>query len=166
MIDLPAGNFTNPIASLLSDNSGTAATLTLTSGAISTLLGNAGVAKGDSINLKWTVRALESNADSILANTSFQLKAVRLKDVNIGLAEELAKGINIYPNPFSDELHLSSELGLPVNYTLLDVTGKVILSGVLENELTLNLVGYANGMYMIMLKQGDAITHHKLIKNQ
>ncbi len=166
MIDLPTGNFANPIASLLSDNSGTATTLTLSSGAISTLLGNAGVAKGDSINLKWTVRALETNVDSILANTSFQLKTVRLKDVNIGLAKQLGKGIHLYPNPVTDKLHVSNELGISVSYTLFDVNGKALRSGVCDNEMIIDMSEYANGIYLIVLANGDAKTHHKLIKNQ
>ncbi|MFN5664125.1 MAG: SusE domain-containing protein, partial [Bacteroidota bacterium] len=166
MIDLPTGNFANPIASLLSDNSGTATTLTLSSGAISTLLGNAGVAKGDSINLKWTVRALETNVDSILANTSFQLKAVRLKDVNIGLAKQLGRGIHLYPNPVIDKLHVSNELGISVSYTLFDVNGKALRSGVCDNEMIIDMSEYANGIYLIVLANGDAKTHHKLIKNQ
>jgi hypothetical protein len=166
LIDLPSGNFSTPLAVIPADAGGTATTLTLTSGAISTLLGTAGVAKGDSINLKWTVRAIQAPVDSILANASFQIKAVRLKDLNIGLAEQELNAVSIYPNPVNDVLNLSSTSASSVILELLDMSGKVLSSTVLNQSLTIDMSGYAQGIYMLRLSSGDAVTYHKLFKNK
>lgn len=56
-LDLPSGNFTSPIVSIPSNNSGAATTLTLSLGAINGVLDGAGVPLGQMASLKWTVTA-------------------------------------------------------------------------------------------------------------
>ncbi len=59
-------------------------------------------------------------------------------------------GISAYPNPANDLLHISktSKTGL-VFFSLSDICGRVIIQGSLENNLTLNISGYPQGMYIL-----------------
>jgi 2',3'-cyclic-nucleotide 2'-phosphodiesterase (5'-nucleotidase family) len=73
---IPAGNFNIPLLNLPSDINGTDTKLTLTSGAIDAILKSNGLKVGDSITLKWTVYALETN-DSLQAAQTFNITLAR-----------------------------------------------------------------------------------------
>ena len=76
---LPGGNFATPLVALDADNNGKDTKLTVTKGAISTLLGTLGVQNRDSIQIIWTVKAsTEDVNENLLASNPFNLKMVRL----------------------------------------------------------------------------------------
>ena len=79
LADLPGGNFATPLVALDADNNGKDTKLTVTKGAISTLLGTLGVQNRDSIQIIWTVKAsTEDVNENILASNPFNFKMVRL----------------------------------------------------------------------------------------
>lgn len=75
-LDTLGGAFAPGLVNLASNNNGTDTTLTLTVSTIDSLLASLGVAPGDSINTRWTVKAFVGVTDSSLA-TAFNLKLVR-----------------------------------------------------------------------------------------
>jgi 2',3'-cyclic-nucleotide 2'-phosphodiesterase (5'-nucleotidase family) len=76
-LDVPNGTFAPGLVNLASAVNGTDTTLALTVRAIDSLLATLGVAQGDSIQTKWTVKSFyNSGADSTLA-APFNLKLVR-----------------------------------------------------------------------------------------
>lgn len=125
-LDIATGNFSNPWARIASDNSGSDTKLSLTSGAIDNLLNAKGVIDGDSVNLKWTVRAYETN-DSLQATQSFNLKAVRKKAVGL-VQHDFSNTIVLYPNPTQGNSTLSFELNQTENIqiSLIDIQGRII----------------------------------------
>jgi 2',3'-cyclic-nucleotide 2'-phosphodiesterase/3'-nucleotidase/5'-nucleotidase len=80
-IDAPNGNFNPGLASLASNNSGADTVLTLTSSAIDNLLASLGVAQGDSIEARWTVKSFLGN-DSLEAVQSFNIRLVRQRNLS------------------------------------------------------------------------------------
>jgi 2',3'-cyclic-nucleotide 2'-phosphodiesterase (5'-nucleotidase family) len=85
-LDSPTGSFNPGLFNTLSNNNGTDTTLTLTVAQIDALLNTLGVASGDSINTKWTVKAYNGRGDSILATTPFDLKLVRTAPPSLPLS--------------------------------------------------------------------------------
>lgn len=81
MLTSQAGTFTAPLLILLSNNAGVDSTLTLTSGSVDAILASLGIAKGDSVNTKWTVFAYKSSTDSLQASQVFNLTLARSKVV-------------------------------------------------------------------------------------
>jgi galactose mutarotase-like enzyme len=168
-LDLETGNFSNPWAVLSSDNSGAATQLSLTSGAIDALLNTKGVIDGDSVNLKWTVRAYETN-DSLQATQTFNLKAVRKKAIGV-LENDFLNTINLYPNPTLGNSTLSFELNQKENIqiTLLDVQGRNVTtlpymdfsSGKHEVEIPSSVL--QSGIYFVQINAGEKTSLIKLV---
>jgi hypothetical protein len=69
LADAPGGNFSNPVLSIPSNNSGVDTALTFTFGAIDNLLASRGLAVGDTLKFIWTVRATDGTHIR-LANTA------------------------------------------------------------------------------------------------
>lgn len=71
-LDLPTGNFNNPIVSIPANNSGADTTLTLTLSAVKGVLEGAGVPLNQSANLKWTVTATNGTS-TVFAASPFDI---------------------------------------------------------------------------------------------
>lgn len=63
--------------------------------------------------------------------------------------------IQIYPNPTSKTLHIDGDDLKGVNYTIIDVTGKLIKSGKLNDNTVINVSEFSTGVYFIEVKNGD-----------
>ena len=71
--------------------------------------------------------------------------------------------INVYPNPFSNELMVISKAGLKqARYTITNVLGMVVSSGNLTSEKTaLNLDLLASGLYTLTIAGESSVKIHK-----
>jgi len=69
----------------------------------------------------------------------------------------------VYPNPSSDNFNLQSFVEGTLNYTVYDVTGKVIASGTLKGIETLG-GSYAPGAYVVKVQSSSEVQSFKLIK--
>jgi len=74
--------------------------------------------------------------------------------------------IEIYPNPFSDNIIINFSGGtFPLEYKVTDLNGKVVLHNkTSSNNETVNLSGLAAGTYVINAKAGDCNLVQKIIK--
>jgi len=128
LLDIPTGNFANPLTSAMSDNSGKATNLTLPYNSIYSLLNANGLNLGDEIDLKWTVKASLLQLEEF-AQSEFDIKFI--KNENVGL-DELNKTISIktYPNPSNGSFMIDLDAFENGNATieLMDVIGKTVLS--------------------------------------
>jgi hypothetical protein len=168
-LDIATGNFTNPWANINSNNNGLDTLLTLTSGAIDNLLDSKAVVDGDSVNLKWTVRAFETT-DSLQAAQTFNIKIVRKKTV--GLKEvSFAESILVYPNPTNDQTTLSMVLTQKENIevNIFDIQGKSVVASVARElsagiqEIDLATSSLNNGVYYIQVTSGGKTSQLKLV---
>lgn len=61
-------------------------------------------------------------------------------------------GIILYPNPATDILKMVIPVGLSGNYIILDLTGKTLLSGMLDADTTaVDISGLSSGSYLVKL---------------
>jgi 2',3'-cyclic-nucleotide 2'-phosphodiesterase (5'-nucleotidase family) len=154
------GNFTNPLLSLPSNNSGSATTLTLTSGTIDGILAANGLAKGDSITLQWTVFAFDT-PDSLKANQTFNINFVRARATSVNNAKQSLE-VNIYPNPVKDVLFIESTK-LDVSAEVLSIDGKILLQSNSGKLHSIDVSGLAKGMYIIKLQHANEIIVKRII---
>jgi len=84
-----------------------------------------------------------------------------LSAVNPGL--EKLDGIQLYPNPVTDLLHISFPTEVPPKYTLVltDMAGKKVLQA--QDQSTVNLSRLAKGMYVATLTAGDEQISRKIL---
>ena len=74
-----------------------------------------------------------------------------------------SSGVLIYPNPFQNQLTISSEFDI-LSYRILNLDGKLINNGSTSSkELLINTVGFDEGMYIIELSLADGSKISKLI---
>jgi hypothetical protein len=74
-------------------------------------------------------------------------------------------GLAVYPNPtageFTVELNNSSEKTVEVT----DLTGRVIMkASSLKEKMTINLNGYANGVYFVKIQNNDVVEVIRVVK--
>ncbi|MGB1102820.1 MAG: T9SS type A sorting domain-containing protein [Crocinitomicaceae bacterium] len=78
--------------------------------------------------------------------------------------EELNKKISIYPNPTTDK-EFTIQMEGEFNYTIIDVAGRVILTGTGVNSELINLEGVDQGIYLIRISQDGKFTERKIQVN-
>ncbi len=76
--------------------------------------------------------------------------------------------VEIYPNPASSEVIISSPKNIEGTIKVFDITGKLLIyekNAVLENSYTINISSLPNGVYFIRLNTPEGMATKKLIKN-
>lgn len=74
---------------------------------------------------------------------------------SLSVSDNIKDKINYYPNPVSEALTIAISAGDYNQYTILDVSGKVIKEETIQNglrEVKLNVSDLSKGMYLINLK--------------
>lgn len=70
----------------------------------------------------------------------------------------------IYPNPTNGELFVSHPLYGDFNITITDITGKVLKTTTLQNNESVDVASYPQGMYFIQIESGNERNTYKFIK--
>jgi len=78
------------------------------------------------------------------------------------LAEE---SIRVFPNPFTAELNIVSELDQPLHFILMEISGKQLMTGTLNSIESINTDLLPNGIYVLQLITEDIMECKKIIKN-
>jgi hypothetical protein len=77
--------------------------------------------------------------------------------------------ISIFPNPTADLLNIRLEnfkISTPINISILDVSGRIILSkNYIYPETIIDMRSYKAGYYILMLKRENYTNTWKIIKN-
>lgn len=144
----PGGNFTAPLLSIPSNNGGTATTLTLQSGAVDAILAGAGLNRGDSITLEWTVYGFNADGDSARAEQIWNV--ILKREIGTALKSLSNSGISVFPNPAADVVNITLENGAgDTRVVLFDINGKVVreLNATHSGTLQLNVQGLSRGIY-------------------
>ncbi len=85
---------------------------------------------------------------------------ITANDVATGIEDELyIKNLSLYPNPTKGTINISGLETSDVAYTVYDISGRTIQSGITNTQISLNC---APGIYIIELKDGNKITTHKV----
>jgi Zn-dependent metalloprotease len=93
-------------------------------------------------------------------------KVVNASDCE-GLKETKALGLRVYPNPVSTSMSIVSENKIALQYTIMDVTGRVIMTSVSANSNhVLDLQGLSGGVYVLSIldEKGILVDTQKLVK--
>ncbi|MDO7171625.1 carbohydrate-binding protein [Mariniflexile sp. AS56] len=99
----------------------------------------------------------------------FNIDFFTMKDAgSLSVSDNIKEGkIGYYPNPASDALTIEMPVGYYSQYTILDVSGKVIKEEAIQSglrEVKLNVSDLSRGMYLINLKGIESKTFKFLKK--
>jgi hypothetical protein len=76
---------------------------------------------------------------------------------------ELETQVTIFPNPTNGILNVISEMALPINYSVLDMSGRIIQSGISnQNTFHLSLENNAEGIYQLQLQNNSELKSVKI----
>lgn len=100
------------------------------------------------------------NADGIFVD-DIMVDIVKAAIPN-GIAEELANGVKLYPNPANNVLYLASTQ--TVSYTVFDVVGKNLLSGNSTGTSQVDIATLSKGIYFIRITSNGAQTVKRFVK--
>lgn len=103
------------------------------------------------------------NLDASSPESQGNVHIVGNGSVVLSVSDTPSLGTSIYPNPFSDNLEIIN-VPAETNYSVLDVTGKVILEGHLTNNHSIETNKLKAGLYTLILEKGNAKSIHRIVK--
>ncbi len=84
--------------------------------------------------------------------------------VSVDPSDNLSVEFSAYPNPATDEIRLNLDGLTKVNYTLINLEGKVLSQGPIEDQQVLDLRPYASGIYLIRIEAKGKSATQKIVK--
>lgn len=123
---------------------------------------------------KYELTLLEAGENNSIIDTKehvvvadVRIKAVFKKKKPVAVTETLLSKVVVAPNPFSSQLRVKSEELLVGRYELLNTSGQVLISGVLqEGETLIRTEEIPEGVYLLRLVAHDGKTEvRKVVKN-
>jgi hypothetical protein len=77
--------------------------------------------------------------------------------------EEQEMNVEVYPNPVINDLHINGvETG--ANYSIVDMSGSIVIQGVLSNQGTIDVRELASGSYSLILLNNSRLTQTTFVK--
>ncbi|MFN8437951.1 MAG: T9SS type A sorting domain-containing protein [Cytophagales bacterium] len=116
-------------------------------------------AGNNTVDLSATTAEGLANIDQIIyVSAGISKGACVVTDLNSQLEQN---GIELYPNPFKDELIITSKE--IVHYEIVDYQGKIINSGSLNSKL---VIGHelSKGVYVLKITKGEKVLQQKIVK--
>ncbi|MEN9345291.1 MAG: hypothetical protein RLZZ60_760, partial [Bacteroidota bacterium] len=84
---------------------------------------------------------------------------------DVSVKEDKSKSINVYPNPFTKELNIHSEYGLPKSLTLYNSTSEIFTKVIDTEDYGVDLEYLPNGIYFYVIKDDYGLFYKgKLVK--
>lgn len=81
----------------------------------------------------------------------------------LSISDELSSDVKVYPNPTSGMLHVTSSKGVIAQADFFTSDGKLVRSYFHETIQSLNVEGFASGLYLLRLKDADGkFSMHKI----
>ncbi|NVO02932.1 MAG: T9SS type A sorting domain-containing protein [Bacteroidetes bacterium] len=78
----------------------------------------------------------------------------------------LNNGINVYPNPVSNELTIEFKGNQEnINFEIINSIGQVMYKGILTEKITVPTSNFATGVYLIKLENGTSYEFKKIVKD-
>ena len=101
----------------------------------------------------------------IYVTDSNRLRSITI-DEPLGLTETNLNNFKVSPNPTNNGLlTIYNENAAHARMALYDVSGKLLLSkNIQQQQHTLDLTAYTNGMYFLKIKEGENTVCKKIIK--
>lgn len=120
----------------------------------------------DTISMSFAVAQSQINPASLGSILIIDEVTFASEPINTGLNNWIksTQQTSIYPNPMISELNIRNQGYINANYKITDITGKVILSGNVDDN-PINIGELQNGIYLItLISNGRVICAQKVVK--
>lgn len=82
----------------------------------------------------------------------------------VGIEDEESFIPHIYPNPTTEYIRIENA-SANMNYSIIDLSGRVVVSGILNSSATISVAEFTNGIYILHLKDNNYSGKIKFIKH-
>jgi hypothetical protein len=107
---------------------------------------------------------IKVNAAGIKNALAGSTASVNVTAMQVGLGEQnSADAFTFYPNPANTQLFVLSTISENVSYTICDITGRSVLSGIYQNSSSIDITSLKNGLYIIRFSAGDLNSSRRLL---
>jgi uncharacterized surface protein with fasciclin (FAS1) repeats len=140
--------------------SGTVLSTQLTAGPVPTLTGESVI-----ISLTSGVKVNDANvttADLTSDNGVVHVTDKVILSTFLGIAEENNVSMTVYPNPFEGQVSVAGAMN--ANYQFIDVSGKIVASGKIAADESIETSFLAPGMYTLTVSNENMIRKSQVIK--
>ena len=114
------------------------------------------------------VTLLSLGMENLTVNLGEYSKIVRINIVDTEVSttqQSIENGIFVYPNPAKDKIEISYEKCQKVNIEIFELTGKLILSEIIQTNEEFNISNLNSGIYLIKITDEEKnLFTNKLIK--
>ena len=125
------------------------------------ILDSLGYVKG----LAFELTSSDNGAYGMNTPAFFALDAIEYDSISGINEQDNNMTIEIYPNPTSDYIKVDiDEQNTEFDYQIIDLSGKVIIKGIVKNEKMINLSGLNTGTYFIEVCNGQKRAVKNIIK--
>ncbi|MCG9881115.1 MAG: SBBP repeat-containing protein [Bacteroidia bacterium] len=115
-----------------------------------------GYSTQSSILLKWTqpgdmqLSVVERSSGNCFGDTVYKNVHIKLPPLGSNQLDDFTQ-VQLYPNPSSQYLTISFGLNQKMQYTLLNILGESVQTGIIESEEKIDLQALNSGMYFLQL---------------
>ncbi len=162
LLDNPGGDFSAPLFTSPSDNSGADSELTLDMGIVHNLLTTLGASVGDTVNYIWQARASGSGLDKF-AVAEFDITFILGV---LGIDKSFYDNtITMFPNPAENRVSIQIENSRVETIEVLNSVGESVIMETWNGETlqSFDLSGLGNGMYIVKFHTKDGAYSQKLM---
>lgn len=108
---------------------------------------------------------INGNYAAIITRGSCTDTSACIQISSIGIAAEIMQGVDLFPNPVSNELIIKSKgFNGPLSFEILNSIGQVIVKGDFVDIISVNTGELAPGVYVVKLTSGKGVEYRKIIK--
>lgn len=98
-------------------------------------------------------------------NTTLVLDDVQFTNQNLGVFDLFANKLNVFPNPFRDEIHLSGIQNIEdAIYEIRDARGRLVKSGDVTRNLIIDMRNTDSGIYFLHIEGEHVLTDKIVVK--
>lgn len=107
---------------------------------------------------------LFSSPDSLIVGRLFDYTNMCHDTTSVGEIQHNSSTMNVFPNPAKNQITISAK-GMN-NVKIYDIVGQEVMNvSVKEDEITLDVVDFANGVYFISVETANGLISKKIIIN-
>ncbi|MDO6598139.1 T9SS type A sorting domain-containing protein [Oceanihabitans sp. 2_MG-2023] len=83
----------------------------------------------------------------------------------LSTSEASKKSFKLFPNPVTNQLHITTQNNNPYTINILDINGKTIFKNTNTNNKTIEVSSFASGIYIVRITNNNSVQNYKFIKN-
>ncbi len=110
-----------------------------------------------------TIQLIIMSSATVNKNSVLYVDDVEILDAPLDVSQIQKKETIVAPNPSTGLFNIKTELESEYNWEICDIKGKILLSGVGENDTQINAKTLTPGVYLVRVAHDNFVETHKIV---